>query len=335
MFLWAGHTQRETGDLPISRLRKILTGFLAAFVIFGVCFAGWRAYLQLGKSGIQNSVVSQNKDGAVARLAPQVASSAPTKNVPAQPNEKPGTREERIPVRAQGTIHGNDNTVVGRVPYRAVNGNGNTIVGATDANGNTIFNHGGTAIGSGAQAGPTGVAIGAHANAGALGSRQTQTTNNAPNGIAISGGNVVNPTVNNYAAPQRQIPKQIQDELIAALKEYPGEVHLNSDSGDFEANTLARQFFSIFEAAGWHPIEIGTLMGGSALPQEIRIGYCGTAGIPGQMGSIPDDQPAARAVAQALFRSGFKRITITPNPNDKANVLSINIGHNAEMLVPQ
>jgi hypothetical protein len=268
-------------------------------------------------------------------LAPQVASSAPTKNVPAQPSEKPGTREERIPVRAQGTIHGNDNTVVGRVPYRAVNGNGNTIVGATDANGNTIFNHGGTAIGSGAQAGSTGVAIGAHANAGALGSRQTQTTNNAPNGIAISGGNVVNPTVNNYAAPQRQIPKQIQDELIAALKEYPGEVHLNSDSGDFEANTLARQFFSIFEAAGWHPIEIGTLMGGSALPQEIRIGYCGTAGIPGQMGSIPDDQPAARAVAQALFRSGFKRITITPNPNDKANVLSINIGHNAEMLVPQ
>lgn len=165
--------------------------------------------------------------------------------------------------------------------------------------------------------------------------REAHTSISAPNGIAIGGGNVTNPTVNNYAPPQRQIPKQIENQLIVALKQYPGEVHLSSDSGDFEANTLARQFFSIFEAAGWHPIEIGTLMGGSALPQEIQIGYHGAAGIAGQMGSIPDDQPAARAVAQALFRSGFRRVTIMPNPNDKANVLSINIGHNAEILTPQ
>lgn len=161
---------------------------------------------------------------------------------------------------------------------------------------------------------------------------EPQTSISAPNGIAIGGGNVTNPTVNNYAPPQRQIPTPIADALILALKQYPGEAHLNSDSGDLEANTLARQFFSIFVAAGWHPIEIGTLMGGSALPQEIQIGYRGTAGIAGQMGSIPNDQPAARAVAQALFRSGFKRVTITPNPNDKVNVLSINIGHNAETL---
>lgn len=165
--------------------------------------------------------------------------------------------------------------------------------------------------------------------------RKPQTSISAPNGIAIGGGNVTNPTVNNYAPPQRQIPKPIEAELIVVLRQYPGEVHLNSDSGDFEANTLARQFFSIFDAAGWHPIEIGTLMGGSALPQEIQIGYRGTAGVVGQVGSIPDDQPAARAVAQALLISGFKKVTITPNPNNKANILSINIGHNVEMPTPQ
>jgi hypothetical protein len=40
-------------------------------------------------------------------------------------------------------------------------------VGATDSQGNTIFNKGGTAIGSGACADSTSIAIGAHANAGA------------------------------------------------------------------------------------------------------------------------------------------------------------------------
>ena len=49
---------------------------------------------------------------------------------------------------------GDDNTIVGTLPAGSI-GSGNTIVNSADANGNVIFNKGGTAIGNGAEAGPT------------------------------------------------------------------------------------------------------------------------------------------------------------------------------------
>jgi hypothetical protein len=60
---------------------------------------------------------------------------------------------------------GDNNTVV-NLPAPTSMGSGNTFVGPTDSNGNTIFNRGGTAIGSGAQADSTSIAIGAGARAG-------------------------------------------------------------------------------------------------------------------------------------------------------------------------
>lgn len=158
----------------------------------------------------------------------------------------------------------------------------------------------------------------------------------APNGIAIGGGTVTNPTVINNAPLQRVIPQNVQDDLVRVLKQYPGEVRIESDSGDFEANTLAKQLFSIFDVAGWRPIEIGYLMGGESLPQEIQIGYRGPAPTPGQMtATIPSDQPAAFAMVRALYEAGFRRITIIPNPDRKANTLLINVGHNTEATTPQ
>jgi len=65
---------------------------------------------------------------------------------------------------APGAI-GSNNTMV-NVPTPANMGSGNTFVGPTDSNGNTIFNRGGTAIGAGAQADSTSIAIGAGAHAG-------------------------------------------------------------------------------------------------------------------------------------------------------------------------
>jgi acyl carrier protein len=60
---------------------------------------------------------------------------------------------------------GNENTLV-NVPIPKSMGSGNTFVGTTDANGKTIMNKGGTAIGKGACADPTSIAIGADAHAG-------------------------------------------------------------------------------------------------------------------------------------------------------------------------
>jgi hypothetical protein len=56
---------------------------------------------------------------------------------------------------------------VGHVPPGAFIGNGSTVVGATDSNGNTILNQAPLAIGRGAHAGPGSIAIGTGAGAGA------------------------------------------------------------------------------------------------------------------------------------------------------------------------
>lgn len=60
------------------------------------------------------------------------------------------------------SIDGENNTISSRAPY-SIKGSGNTVVGPTDANGNTIMNKGGIAIGAGAKADSTSVAIGAGA----------------------------------------------------------------------------------------------------------------------------------------------------------------------------
>lgn len=69
------------------------------------------------------------------------------------------------PTKAVNKRVGDNNTVI-NAPVPENMGSGNTIVGATDANGNTIFNKGGTAIGNGACADSTSIAIGANAGAG-------------------------------------------------------------------------------------------------------------------------------------------------------------------------
>jgi hypothetical protein len=65
---------------------------------------------------------------------------------------------------ATAPVIGSDNTFFGPVPPATQIGNGNTFVGATDANGNTILNRGGVAIGHGATADGSSIAIGAGAN---------------------------------------------------------------------------------------------------------------------------------------------------------------------------
>ena len=82
--------------------------------------------------------------------------------------ESKDSHTTKMPRREKATRQapiGNDNTLV-NVPIPKSMGSGNTFVGATDANGNTIINKGGAAIGKGACADPTSIAIGADAHAG-------------------------------------------------------------------------------------------------------------------------------------------------------------------------
>jgi hypothetical protein len=69
-------------------------------------------------------------------------------------------------VSGKGITLGTDAVGYGTIPDGTKIGNGSVLVGPTDSNGNTILNHGGTAIGRGATADPTSIAIGANAHAG-------------------------------------------------------------------------------------------------------------------------------------------------------------------------
>lgn len=69
------------------------------------------------------------------------------------------------PFSAKNKKMGNYNTILNSSSTGTL-GDGNTIVGPTDNNGNTIYNTGGTAIGFEACAGTSSVAIGAYSNAG-------------------------------------------------------------------------------------------------------------------------------------------------------------------------
>jgi hypothetical protein len=106
------------------------------------------------------------KDTPAVPLAPSMAEVAKPVN--------PIIKHKAIPALSgpnQGMDLGTDNTIVGKIPTGSKLGSGNTIVGATDSNGNTIINRGGTAIGNGATADPGSIAIGAHAHAGGDGTR--------------------------------------------------------------------------------------------------------------------------------------------------------------------
>jgi hypothetical protein len=83
---------------------------------------------------------------------------------------------------------------------------------------------------------------------------------NAPNGIAIGGGNVVNPTVNNFGALQRHLTSQQKQQLISLLSPYKdtpfnGVYAFGSDN---EGNIYAHDFFEVFKAAGW---SVGQMVG--------------------------------------------------------------------------
>jgi len=45
-FLWLGHVHRDPDDPPLSFFRKSSTFVLAAAVCLGLCFAGWKMYVQ-------------------------------------------------------------------------------------------------------------------------------------------------------------------------------------------------------------------------------------------------------------------------------------------------
>ena len=78
------------------------------------------------------------------------------------------------------------------------------------------------------------------------------TTISAPNGIAIGGGVVSNPQVNNYyAPPQRILTGEKNDKFIASLKETcPFEIVVRAIPGNAESMEYADQLSAAIKEAG-------------------------------------------------------------------------------------
>jgi hypothetical protein len=74
---------------------------------------------------------------------------------------------------------------------------------------------------------------------------------NAPNGIAISGGVVNNPTVNNYSPPQRKLLPDFKSRLSVCLSKVSGTVELTALMNDSEAYTYASDWLELFKTAQW------------------------------------------------------------------------------------
>jgi len=74
----------------------------------------------------------------------------------------------------------------------------------------------------------------------------------APNGIAIAGGTVTNPTVNNYEPPQRALTTSQRSELVQLLRQSGAfTVVVRNAEANFEAQTYCDSLKSVLREAGW------------------------------------------------------------------------------------
>jgi cytoskeletal protein RodZ len=108
---------------------------------------------------------------------------------------------------------------------------------------------------------------------------QTGPTANAPNGIAIAGGTVTNPTVNNYAPASRRLSNEQKTMLVACLKSNPGTFTVSAISNNAEAYQYASDFSGVFTSAGWkneQPIPVAIIMIAGGMWTGVRISVHGT-----------------------------------------------------------
>lgn len=80
-----------------------------------------------------------------------------------------------------------------------------------------------------------------------------QQVNNAPNGIAIGGGTVTNPTVNNFAAPNRQLTSQqirsMKSSAQALCSTLP-RIDVTASNANQEAQRYALGFVNVLKSGG-------------------------------------------------------------------------------------
>jgi hypothetical protein len=110
---------------------------------------------------------------------------------------------------------------------------------------------------------------------------QTGATANAPNGIAITGGTVTNPTVNNIntAPPPRRLTNEQRLLLKDCLKGNAGSFIVGAIANNSEAYRYALDFSEVLSDAGWKnewPAPTATFMIGGGMWSGVHVSVAGT-----------------------------------------------------------
>ena len=145
----------------------------------------------------------------------------------------------------------------------------------------------------------------------------------APNGIAVAGGSVTNPTVNNYGQFPRRIPADIRNQVVAILKAKPSKVAIEYVLSD-DAYQFATDWYNVLQEAGWQVQYLQAVE--PTTPQfGIRVDfYDARASQPNTQVSIPDDSIAG-VLLTAVLKAGFNRPvsvhTTTNHPQDSVDLI--------------
>jgi hypothetical protein len=200
-----------------------------------------------------------NPPAGNASPPPQQSNNEPNHGPPPQqhsetPAPKGATKgQPQAPAKAE--IRGSDNTLVGNVGNRPVQGNGNTVVGATDAQGNTIITHPGTAIGNGAQAGPSGIAIGAHAGAsGSIIQSNSGGSVNVQQGTTGSNSPIIDSPITVGKAPKAISAAEMKEVTsFLQMSQYKPKINVVADVYS-SAAPFPADFLKALHDAGWQTL---------------------------------------------------------------------------------
>jgi hypothetical protein len=148
----------------------------------------------------------------------------------------------------------------------------------------------------------------------------------APNGIAIGGGTVTNPTVNNFgiSKPPRVIPENLKPELINWLSQNPTKATVSCISPDGEACAVATEWQKLLHNAGWDVPGVNINIGGITAP-GVFIRIKGDP-IQGQSFELADS-PMGRLLG-ALYKVMGQENVHVDKKQQYENVIQIWIGSN-------
>jgi hypothetical protein len=121
---------------------------------------------------------------------------------------------------------------------------------------------------------------------------------NVKNGIQVSGGNVNQPTVNNFNVtkkPDRRISEADKPMLVEILSANPGKVAVSAMSGDPEAYQFALDWYNVLETSGWDVgprVMVFTIMGEPLI--GVEMAWRGPEVRPGEHFLVSSSSPEGR-----------------------------------------